>query len=861
MPSMTLRFVPLLGTSVLISCSLSLHAAAKAPAAAPAPPCIASTGVSRASLSGVVTDQSGAAIPGAEVTTRCGDSSREVVTDQTGHFTLQLPRGTYTLRVVATGFAPAEQPLEILSASNTADVTLSVASLNNTVTVTADDYVALASTAGTKTSTPLIDTPQSISVITSEQLRARDTQTVTDTLRYTAGIDAEPYGIDTRVDWFFIRGFFENFDGLFLDGLALPKVTGSDAAWTANPFSLEQVNVIKGPASVLYGQNEPGGLVDLVSKQPTRKPLHELRFEGGTFDRFQGSADFGGPLVGSKHLFYRVNGLARSSGTQTNFVQDNMDYIAPSLTWTPDDRTRLTLLSQYLDYRTGSAASGTPAQGMTLAGGKIAPNPNGPIPVSYFGSEPSLDGFHKLEYFAGYQAERRLSDRFTVRQNFRWLHLGLPQYTGFYGNGFTAPPGSEALCAADPGAAICTRFAALTAINANQNNSHFAVDNQLQANLRTRSLSQTLLAGYNYQHQGAGSRAGYGTNALYNPGDPANGPILDIFTPTYGGSFPLPPPNFVNTRGTLAQHGVYLQDQLSYRHISVILSGREDWALENVRDLNAATQPATCSAAVQTAACILQNASKFTGRAGILYHAPAGIAPYFSFATSFNPVLGVSTITDSSGAVLSTKPFLPDTGKQYEVGLKYQPRGINALFTASLFSLTQDNVQTSDPNNPQNTVQSAQQRSRGIEVEGQASLSHSLNLIASATHEQVLFTKPYYDVVNVRPITVPANLASVWLDYNPRTRFGAGAGVRFKGNTAGATDNSFFVGSHTLFDAEVHYLISPRVRFGFNAQNVLDKTYVAYCSSTANCIYGLRRTMNGNLTYRFASLLQPWRRD
>ncbi len=796
-------------------------------------------------VSGTVLDPAGKPVLEAAVQAVCGSFVRRTTTDAAGRYQLRLPlpaeKGAFTLSAEQTGFTAAVQLLPATGAN--VDLRLSVAASSNSVTVKAGpEYVAEQSDAGTKTFTPLIETPQSISVVTLAQMRVRDVQTVADTLRYTGGVDAEPYGTDTRVDWFFIRGFSLTFDGLFLDGLALPKISGADAAWTANPFSLDRVDVIEGPASVLYGQNEPGGLVNLESKRPPVTPEGELRFEGGNYDRYQGYADFGGPLGSSGRLFYRVNGLARASGTQVQFTRDDEDYIAPSLTWTPDSRTSLTLLNNYLDLRTGSTGGFLPAQGTLLAGGKVAPNANGQIPVSFFDSDPSYDDFHKIEYFSGYLLQRQLSARWTVRQNFRFARLELPTYTGLYGTGFIVPAADTALCAADPNAGACTRVLSRSAINGNQNNAQYAVDNQLQGGLRAGAFGHTVLAGYNYKHQGSRSQLGYGPSAAYSPpGTPGLAPNVDVFAPVYGVAVPVPGFVTTNTNGTLGQHGVYLQDQVSYRRLSVILSGREDWALENTRDLLAND-------------VIHQDASKFTGRAGVLYHASFGLAPYFSYATSFNPVPGVDVYGHA---------YRPDTGVQYEVGAKYQPAGVHAFLTASLFQITENNVLTADPANPLNSIQAAAERSRGVELQGQASLGHNVDLVGSVTHEQVLYTRPYYGVQNVRPPTVPENLASLWTDWRPANGFGAGAGARFTGVTPGAADNSFFVHGHTLLDAEIHYTAGGEhgpVRVGLNGQNLLNKTYVSYCYGTTDCNYGYQRTFNGNLTYSFASLLHPLRR-
>ncbi len=795
-------------------------------------------------VTGTVSDATGAIVSGATVKLTCGSFYRQTVSGLDGHFQFAVPRGSYSLRSEAVGFTTLTQQVTAQEGS-LLDLHLNVAGTGEKIDVNAGpDYVTSSTESGTKTNTPLIDTPQSITAVTLAQMQARNTQTIADTLRYSAGVDAEPYGTDTRVDWFFIRGFGLTFDGLFLDGLAVPKITGADAAYTSNPYSLQEVDILKGPSSVLYGQNEPGGLVNLTSKKPTAGPQGSVRFEAGTFHRFQGMADLSGPVFGSKTLFYRVNGLARQSQTQVDFARDDQDYIAPSLLWKPSDRTSLVVLGNYLDLRTGSTGAFLPAQGMTLAGGKIAPNPNGHIPTSFFDSEPGYDNFHKVEYFGATQLQHQLSANWTVRNNFRYLRLGLPQYIGLYGTGFSlTAPGCFA--AINSNSAACTSTLTRSAILSDQNNGQYAVDQQFQGSYRFNGWSHTFLAGYNYQHQGSNVKLGYGPSETYPLAGQPNGPDINVFRPMYGAAVPSPGYGTTNTVGTLQQHGVYVQDQVSYGNLNIVLSGREDWAPEHILDR---LQDQQTNA----------NPSKFTGRAGILYHFQSGLAPYFSYSTSFNPIFGINPST--------SKAYLSDTGAQYEAGLKYQPNGVNAFLTASLFQITQNNLTTSAPGNALVTDQSAQQRSRGIELEAHASLTHDLNTIATFNHQQVIYSKPYYGLVGMRPVTVPANQGSLWLDYDPRHGPGVGAGARFTGKTPGvlfdaATPASnFYVDSHTLFDAELHYGMGP-VRFGFNAQNLLDKVYVSYCYGASSCNYGFRRTMTGNLTYQFASLLHPRREE
>ena len=256
------------------------------------------------------------------------------------------------------------------------------------------------------------------------------------------------------------------------------------------------------------------------------------------------------------------------------FTQDDEDYIAPSLTWTPDSRTSLTILNNYLDLRTGSTGGFLPAQGMLLDGGKVAPNANGTIPVSFFDSDPSYDNFHKIEYFSGVPVPAAAEQPLDGAAELPVCEAGVADIHRAVWTGFVVPTGDGTLCTANPNAAECTRMLSRSAINGNQNNAQYAVDNQVQGSLRRGSWSHTLLAGYNYQHQGTRSQLGYGPSAAYDSaGTPGLAPNIDVFAPMYGLTIPVPGFVTTNTNGTLAQHGVYLQDQASYGKLSMILSG------------------------------------------------------------------------------------------------------------------------------------------------------------------------------------------------------------------------------------------------------------------------------------------------
>jgi iron complex outermembrane receptor protein len=761
-------------------------------------------------LHGTITDTQNAAIPNASVIIECGNFRKSTVTDGNGTYAVDIPPGTYSLRAEAAGFSVLVRSISVSAEENAKPVnlTLTIIPVTGDVTVIANpDYVADNSFSATKTNAPLIDTPASVSVVTTMQMEARDVQTVDQAISYTAGVDPEPYGNDPRIDWFFIRGFAENDDAVYLDGLSTTKIYAIESQFGVSPYSLQSVDVVKGPTSVLSGTNEPGGLINMVSKIPPSEATHELRFEGGTFNRFQGSADFGGPLGSSQKLFYRATGQIRQSDAQVQFAQDNFGYAAPSATWKPDGKTILTVRANYSGWRQGSIVQFLPAQGTRL------PNPNGKISTSFQDSDPNFDKYNKTAYFGGYSLQRTLNDRWLFRQNFRWSHLAVA-YKGLYGIGI------------QPDLRTLNRASVIGIVNA----AHAALDNQIQGNVFTGRIQHTVLGGFDFYHQGDNTQVGFDGYSTPSPV-----PSIDLYNPVYFlTTITAPSFNANNAKETINQYGIYLQDQLHFGRWIADFAGAEHWVPATIHDYLGGD-------------VVKKNDSKFTGKAAILYHSKIGLSPYFSYSTSFNPVAGINAL----GA-----PYKPDFGKSYEGGLKFQPNGANAFLTASLFSITQDNVLTADLVNPMLSIQTGQVRSRGFELEGVGSLLSNLNFVGSFTHNNVIFSRNNDGTVGKHPPYTPSNLASAWLDYTPR-RFGVGAGARFIGITQADPFNVLNVPGHTVLDAEVHYNLGE-TRLAFSAANLLDRTYVAYCFNTTACNYGPLRTFTGEITYHFKSLT-PWR--
>lgn len=673
-----------------------------------------------------------------------------------------------------------------------------------------DGYIATRSATATKTDTAIIETPQSISVIPQALMEAQGVNRVDEALRYSAGVRTEPI-YDTRRGTFFIRGFNVSNNGQYLDGLKL-AYSGGYGGWEVDPFTLERLEVLRGPSSVLYGQNVPGGLVNQVSKRPQEIAANEMSLQVGSFDRRQVAGDFTGPVDADGKWLYRLTALGRESGTQTRHVDDDRILLAPSLTWRPNADTSLTLLAQYQKDRTGNTANFLPARGTLWS------TDNGRIPIDFFSGDPSFDATDRRKLQVGYLFEHRASDMLTLRQNLRYSTLEV-DYKSLGANGGWVE--------------LREPLQNLKRISlVSEEDFHlFSLDNQAQVNLDHGALKQTVLLGADYQESRFDRLYGLRT-APVSP--------INAFNPVYGSPFPGARPGPSNqTDQTRRQFGLYAQDQLKLHDKWILqLAGRYDWARSSTDETTLATGAVKSTPTDDGA---------FSGKAGFVYLSETGLAPYVSYSESFEPVAGAS---------YNGTPFKPTRGKQYEVGVKYQPPGARSFVQASLFDLRQTNVPTADLAHPGFSEQTGEIRSRGLELEGTWEVTRDLNVLASYTYNDVKVTKAAANAVNLgkRPPYIPDHMASIWADYRiggagPLANLWFGAGVRYMGSTNDTAD-TFKVPAYTLVDAALRYDWN-RYRLSLNASNLFNRQYVAACDSVTNCYYGIERTIMAKLSYHW----------
>ncbi|MGQ0684689.1 TonB-dependent siderophore receptor [Bradyrhizobium sp.] len=669
-------------------------------------------------------------------------------------------------------------------------------------------YLANQSATATKTDTPVLTTPQSISIVPKDQIVDQGAQNITEALRYTPGVTIQSFGANAFFDAFKLRGFDAP---RYLDGLRLPADNTTFAIPRIETYGLERIEVLKGPSSGLYGQSDPGGLLNLVSKRPTATPQYEFVGSFGSFERFQGAFDIGGPIDPRGEFLYRIVGLGRDSNSQTDFVEDNKLFIAPSFTWRPTIDTTFTILSHYQKVDNKGYQQYVPGQVSFL------PNPNGHIPYSRYLGEPATDGYHLEQFAVGYAFEHRFSNNLQFRQNLRYTEV----------SNDLASVRTEGMDPVNPNRLVTRTYNYVKANAAN-----IALDNQLQADFATGPLTHKVLFGVDYFDLWA--------NTDYRSAGIAS---IDAYAPVYGTPVPsfasLPP--FILRDDKLSQAGVYLQDQVKLDRWTLTLSGRQDWASSDF----------TSKAFYPPAGTYNRNDSAQTGRVGLNYLFDVGLSPYVSYATSFTPNLG---------ADLSGQSFKPTTGEGAEIGVKFKPNGANFMVTAALFDIRQEDILTTSPINPFFQVQTDAVRVKGLELEVRGNLTREFEIVGGYSHLDPRITTSIAGYAGKYLKNTAQDQASLWGKYTwyagPLAGLGLGAGVRYVGETYGDDFNTLVIPSYTLLDAAISYdfgYMRPDWK-GWKAQvnvtNLTDKFYVASClTGLPYCGLGNARTVLGTLKY------------
>ncbi|EMB3644656.1 ferrichrome porin FhuA [Escherichia coli] len=687
------------------------------------------------------------------------------------------------------------------------------------------------SATGTKTDTPIQKVPQSISVVTAEEMALHQPKSVKEALSYTPGVAVGTRGASNTYDYLIIRGFAADGQSQnnYLNGLKLQGNFYNDAV--IDPYMLERAEIMRGPVSVLYGKSSPGGLLNMVSKRPTTEPLKEVQFKAGTDSLFQTGFDFSDALDDDGVYSYRLTGLARSANAQQKGSEEQRYAIAPAFTWRPDDKTNFTFLSYFQNEPETGYYGWLPKEGT------VEPLPNGKRLPTDFNEGAKNNTYSRNEKMIGYSFDHEFNDTFTVRQNLRFAQNKVSQKS-VYGYGMCSDPlytkDQEALkaspCLSIPQSQWGHTLTRQYVID-NEKLENFSVDTQLQSKFATGSVDHTLLTGVDFMRMRNDIDSWFGYAGSVAPSDIYN---LDRSDFDFG-AHPNPSGPY---RVLLKQKqtGLYVQDQAQWDKVLVTLGGRYDWADQSSfnRDYGNKSE---------------RDDKEFTWRGGVNYLFDNGVTPYFSYSESFEP----ASQTDANGDL-----FAPSKGKQYEVGVKYVPEDRPIVVTGALYQLTKTNNLMADPNGSLFSVEGGEIRARGVELEAKAALSASVNVVGSYTYTDAEYTTDTTYKGNT-PAQVPKHMASLWADYTffdgPLSGLTLGSGGRYTGSSYGDPANSFKVGSYTVVDALVRYDLARVGMAGSNValhvNNLFDREYVASCFNTYGCFWGAERQVVATATFRF----------
>ncbi|WP_417438836.1 TonB-dependent siderophore receptor [Idiomarina sp.] len=680
-----------------------------------------------------------------------------------------------------------------------------------TINVSSRGLISYVSATGSKSDTPIIETPLSVSVLTEARIQDLGAVTVQDAIGYVAGLYNGPYGVDTRGDWAQIRGVAPV---QYLDGLK--SLFGNYNNVRVNPYSLGQIEVLKGPSSVLYGQGSTGGIINLVSKRPKAETEGQFWAQLGNYSRKQVAGDITGALNDDASLTGRFVGLYRDSDTQTDYVPDNSLVLNPSLSWHASEDTKITLIGNIQRNESGSSTQFFPWQGTLL------PNEFGQIDSSTFVSEPGFDKYDTEQDALTAIVEHDINLNWSLRLASRYSDSHA-DYNTMYG----WPP----VFAED------NRTVSRVATLYRSDSRSWTSDLQLHGSVITGPVEHDLVFGIDFQD-------------AYTDSDSASAAVLnelDLYNPVYGQATGLPTEEDITDAASLTTHqlGFYVQDNMRIAEKWLVSAAlRRDRATNNPEGGVATDQYAT------------------TGRLGFMYLMDGGVSPYISYSESFSPLIGRDAYDN---------PYVPLEGKQWEAGVKYQPEGTEHLLTASVYKITEENRTTTsndgDAPFPDRQIQVGEVEIEGVELEAQLAWD-SLDVYASYAYTDAAISKSNEPTEVGKPLSAtPDHQASIWATYRPDNwnGFKIGAGARYVGNTSDGyvtyNSNQLYLEtpSYTVFDAMIGY-DWDNYSLSLDIDNLTDRTVLTSClnrgefdsgDNYGDCFYGQQRTIMANFRYNF----------
>ncbi|EPO5779863.1 TonB-dependent siderophore receptor [Vibrio harveyi] len=677
-----------------------------------------------------------------------------------------------------------------------------------TMTVLGETYRNTA----TKTSLEPEETPQAITIITKDEMDLRGVSTVSEALRYSSGVNTELRGgAVTRLDLFNIRGFI-NYTN-FYDGLPL-LFNGWNLQPQIDAAAVEQVEVFKGPTSVLYGNIPPGGMVNIIAKTPQSEPANTVSVSTGTNSLKEVNFDTTGQ-IGDSNVNYRIVGMAKQRDGQAETSEDERYLIAPSFDWQATDNTLVNVNVYYQNDPSAGIYTTVPAAGSVLD------NPLGSLsPDTYLGDK-NWNTYEREVLMIGYKILHDFNNNWQFLQNARYMTAD-----SYQENTYNSP------LAAD------NRTIGRNAYLTDEDSTSFVIDNQLSGYVAHGNFEHNLLLGLDYQYLDSDVKykdtLGYSlTQDIFNPNH--NQIDRDALKFAYQQALDI----------KTKQLGVYFQDQLRYNNLVMIAGLRWDKYESDTNTVSDYLGTVTPSKEK-----LDENNVSF--RVGALYELDFGLSPYLTYSESFEPIAGA----DASG-----KAFDPSTGHQWELGFKYAPLGGDVSGNLTLFHITKKNAILTDPNNPYAPqYQAGEVVSQGAELEAKWQATPQADLTLNYTYINMEIKEDsYYHQEGKTPVWVPEQTASLWANYyyeGTLTGLRTSAGVRYVGKTEMDAQNSDQVPDYTLVDLAASYDLSTASQsldgasVTLSASNIFDEEYYS-CYDKNNCWFGAERSIEAKLEYKF----------
>ena len=643
-------------------------------------------------------------------------------------------------------------------------------------------YVPDASTA-TRTDTPLRDIPQSVQIIPQQVIEDRQATSLEEIVTYSSGVtfSGDNFGRSAN---FAIRGF--NNTAILRDGFRVYNRFAQGIPETAN---LERVEIVKGPSSVVFGESEPGGLINLVSKQPLSEPFYNLQLQLGNDSFVRFPVDLSGPLTETANLNYRLNTLYQYEESFRDL--DNgfeRFFVAPTLAWQIADNTDLSFNLEYTN-ETRPVDLGT-----TVIDGEPAD-----IPRERILNNPSDRG--EREFInTGYTFEHRFNRDWKISNAF-----------GYISNDF-GQKDNEAVAVPvlfNENTNVLTR----TFTQQEREEDSFTLYTNVEGNFATGKIEHNLLFGIDLNHSQTDLSTRFDPFPLNS--DNPNLTSINIFDPDYD-AFPAPDPEaidfFNNDDVTNDRLGIYLQDKIDLSDNLILLAGlRYDTFDQTITNNLNNTE-------------VSQNSDAVTPRIGIVYQPIEAISLYTNYSQSFNPQPFLYN-RSADGSLLE-----PESGEGFEVGVKGEIVPNRLAATVAYFNITKENVVSEDAFNPFLAVVTAQQQSQGIELDLIGEIQPGWNIIASYAYIDSEITEDNNpDFIGSRFPNIPENSAGLWTTYEIQQGdlegLGLGIGFNYVGERRGGLPNSFEVDSYFLTNAALFYNRQNwQLRLNFN--NLFDVDFI-----------------------------------